>query len=72
VEEEDEMDGTPLSVMGKGSSLERIWRNSRMLACRVDWRAGCEFKIEMAVEAVVASMAGSDAEKTEAEELIRW
>jgi hypothetical protein len=70
--EEDPMVGTPLSVMGKGSSLERIWRNRRMLACRVDWRAGCEFKIEIAVEAVVASMAGSDAEKTEAEELIRW
>ena len=43
-----------------------------MLVCNDVKREGVESMVAMAYDEVVASIAGSEAEKTEAAELIRW
>jgi hypothetical protein len=57
---------------GRGSSLFRIWRNRSVLLCNVVNTLGEDKRVEMACDEVVASMAGREAEKTDADELIRW
>lgn len=59
-----------VSAHGIGSILDSICRKSRIFDCRLVKRAGWVWMTDKAELAVVASIAGSAAEKTEAEELI--
>ncbi len=55
---------------GKGSILDNSFRKARMLVWRFERRAGWVRSIWIDAEAVVASIAGREAEKTDADELI--
>jgi hypothetical protein len=57
---------------GDGSNLERMDRKRVMWERRVVNSCGWEERMERAWEEVVASSAGREAEKTDADELIRW
>lgn len=68
---ESVMEGTSVEF-GRGSIFDRTWRKVWMLVRREVKRDGLAASMAMAEEEVVVSKAGRDAEKTEAEELIRY
>ena len=65
-------DGIEIRASFSDSNLPRIDRNKVIFWCSVLKMLGEDSRIDKAWEEVVANMAGSEAEKTDAEELIRY